>query len=502
MKRHLNFNTRIYLGVLAVCLFLSVNVFSQTPSHQKTTWHGFDRYDFVMDEQTLQLTPIVKTDEEGMGVKVPETGTRRCIVVTPKQAVAGKPWSWRGCYWDHEPWAEIELLKRGYHIAFITTDPDQTWDTWYKYLTTELGLSSKPAFIGMSRGGSNAYTWGTNHPDKVSAICADNPGLSHSSLMKMDLLAANNVPLLNICGSIDPILHNTLNIENIYHSTGGCISVLIKDGPAHHPHSLRDPNIIADFIEQSFKGKIENTHAFIPEKYKTSSLYNTKNNYEFYPSENVWITTRGPFFTGKFSKYVFPLQGVEGSISVFAPQKIAPGMPWVYRCDQINGSSSVDLSLLEKGFHIVVGPVPYNADGPIIEHWNMVYNYLTGSGFSEKPVVAGCGAATGEVYTWAIENPGKIACIYGENPIMRASTAKIQPMDNLKPLADAGIPLIHACGSLDPNLNSQSKEVEKRYQALGGKATIIIDEGRAHYPLSPQNPEEVVSLIQQYTKNK
>ncbi|MDR1556590.1 MAG: alpha/beta hydrolase [Tannerellaceae bacterium] len=470
---------------------------AQEKQGEKTSWHGFDRYDYVISEETFQLTPVKASPREGNGVGGPEAGTRRCIIVVPEQAAPGKPWSWRGCYWDHAPQAEIELLKRGFHIAFITTDPDETWEVWYKFLIKTYGLSPKPAFIGMSRGGANAYTWGTNHPDKVSAICADNPGLSQTSLMKMDLLAANDVPILNICGSIDPILNNTYAVQNIYHANGGRMSVLIKDGTAHHPHSLNDPNIIADFIEQSFVGKEEYIPACLPEKYKKTTFYSTKVRYEYAPSEKLWVSKWGPYFTGSYNKYSFTLGGVEGSVSVLAPTQPAPGNPWVFRCDQPDGKSDVDLELLAKGFYIVVAPVPYNADGPIPGHWNIVYNYLVEKGFSAKPVLAGRGAATGEVYAWAIDNPDKVSCIYGENPILRSSLAKVQPIDNLAPLAKAGIPIIHACGSLDPNLRTQTNEVKKRY---GGKLTVILDPGRGHYPLEPNEPGKVANLIVQIIK--
>jgi pimeloyl-ACP methyl ester carboxylesterase len=486
----------IALGLLSSVLFLCPSR-AQDFRGEKTSWHGFDRYDFVINETTLQIKSIKATPEEGNGVKAPEKGTRRCIVVAPKQAAAGKPWSWRGCYWDHAPQAEIELLKRGFHIAYITTDPDKTWDVWYDFLIQEYGLSPKPAFIGMSRGGANSYTWGTTHPDKVSAICADNPGLSQKSLMMMDLLAENDVPILNICGSIDPILHNTYAIQGIYNASGGRMSVLIKDGTAHHPHSLSNPNIIADFIEQSFTEKQQDNPSFLPERFKKANFYSAKVNYEFAESEKVWISKWGPYFTGSYGKYSFSLEGVEGSISVYTPKQAAPGNPWVFRCDQLDGNSAVDLELLAKGFHIVVGPVPYNADGPILKHWDIVYNYLIGKGFSPKPVLAGRGAATGEIYVWAIENPDKVACIYGENPILRSSLAKVQPLDNLKPLASAKVPLIHACGSLDPNLKTQTGEVKKRY---AGKMTVVVDAGRGHYPIEPDEPAKIANLIEQTIK--
>ena len=155
------------------------------------------------------------------------------------------------------------------------------------------------------------------------------------------------------------------------------------------------------------------------------------------------------------------------------------------------------MGLLARGFHIVVAPIAYNADGPLLGQWNIAYNYLVSKGFAAHPVVAGRGGATGEVYAWAIENPDKIAGIYGENPILRSSLAKTQPLDNLKPLAEAKVPILHVCGSLDPNLKTQTGEAKKRY---AGKMTVIIDAGRGHYPITPENPEKLVELIEKMIK--
>src|ERR1700738_1602076 len=81
----------------------------------KSTWHdGFVRYDFVMDDQTLAITPFTRPEKEGFGVGAPAKGQRRCIVVVPNKPAPGNPWSWQGCYWDHQPQAEVELLHRGF----------------------------------------------------------------------------------------------------------------------------------------------------------------------------------------------------------------------------------------------------------------------------------------------------------------------------------------------------------------------------------------------------
>jgi len=76
------------------------------------------------------------------------------------------------------------------------------------FLSEQHGLSKKPAFIGMSRGGEFAYTWATIHPDKVSCIYADNPGPTRRSLPS-SAIGQKRRALLQICGSIDPLLGKT-----------------------------------------------------------------------------------------------------------------------------------------------------------------------------------------------------------------------------------------------------------------------------------------------------
>src|SRR5579862_8492089 len=75
---------------------------------EKASWHGFDRYDFFMQDD-LSVVPTTASASEGNGFKHQDAKGRRCIVVVPKTPAVGNPWSWRGCYWDHQPQAEVEL---------------------------------------------------------------------------------------------------------------------------------------------------------------------------------------------------------------------------------------------------------------------------------------------------------------------------------------------------------------------------------------------------------
>lgn len=498
----------IALGVVG---FMRVGNAADTPAAfetssaftgEKTSWHGFDRYDFLMDEQTLEIKPIKAQDDEKDGIRHNIDGQRRCIVVVPKTAAAGNPWSWRGCYWDHQPQTEVELLHRGFHIAYVessaTLRPGKTWEAWYDFLVKH-GLAKKPAFVGMSRGGEFSYTWATMHPDEAACIYADNPGGSFQIMTKLGELATNNVPLMHVVGSIDPLRGRVSDpMENIYQQFGGRISVMMKEGRGHHPHSLHDPKPIADFIETSVNETLATPPEYTGHRSRHSFFYSIENMYRDFPKEGTYIACRGPVFTNCYDRYDFELPGVEGTICVIAPKTSAAGMPWVFRADFLRRDAAVDLALLAKGFHIVTGPVPYNYDGPQVANWNIVYKHLTDAGFSKKPVMEGAGEAAGEVYAWAIENPDKVSCIYAANPQMRSNLAKTQPLANLEPLAKAGVPVLHICGSLDPFLATNTRVAEERYQKFGGHINVVIEDGAGHYPLEPKDPGVAVDFITQH----
>jgi pimeloyl-ACP methyl ester carboxylesterase len=460
---------------------------------EKLNWHGFDEYDYLMDEQTLAIKPAAKG----------ERGGRLCRVVVPRQPAPGNPWSWRGCYWDHQPQAEIELLNRGFHIAYITADaglkPDKKWDAWYAFLTEKHGLFRKPAFIGMSRGGEYSYIWATTHPDKVACIYGDNPGGNSENLARLEGLARNDVPVLHICGTLDPILEKySTATEVIYRQFGGRISVIVKEGAGHHPHSLRDPKPIADFIETSVKAAIAPAPAppaFAGKSFSKSSYYGYENSYVEFPKEGNWMTCRGPIFTPCYDRYDIWM-GFEVPVTVIAPKKAAPGNPWVFRADFVPHDSAVDQALLANGYHIVVGPTGYNADGPDRGNWDKVYGYFVEKGFSKKVVMEGAGGAGGTAYAWAIKNADKIACIYTENPTLRNYMSNTPPiLENLDALAKAGVPLMSVCGSKDPWLKDNTLALEKKYKELGGKMTVILREGEGHFASAPKDPKPVVDFI-------
>jgi pimeloyl-ACP methyl ester carboxylesterase len=190
------------------------------------------------------------------------------------------------------------------------------------------------------------------------------------------------------------------------------------------------------------------------------------------------------------------LPGAQGATTVSVPNTVAPGTPWVYRIGFGGPDAKVDLALLAKGFHIVTGVVGTNSDGPLLKDWDQTYQHLTSHGFAAKAVMEGGGGA-GEIYEWAINNPGKVACIYAENPELHSNLAKTQPLDSLAPLAQAKVPILHVCGSEDPWLKDNTLVLEQRYKALGGPIRVILKKGVGHFPTGPEDLAPVLDFITQ-----
>jgi len=241
---------------------------------KRSQWEGYDRYDF-------------------------EFNGKPAIVVAPKHALPGKPWAWRGEFFGAFPNADIALIGKGFHLAYIGV-PDlfgspeavTQWNGFYQELTGKYSFARKVALIGLSRGGLYCYNWAAANPDKVACLYADaavcdfkswpggklkNLGKGNGSTAEWQkLLRAYNfksdaeaiaydknpidnlkpladarVPLLHVYGAADDVVpwdENTGVLAERYRKLGGSIMLISKPGIGHHPHGLTDPTPIVEFI--------------------------------------------------------------------------------------------------------------------------------------------------------------------------------------------------------------------------------------------------------------
>ena len=316
--------------------------------------------------------------------------------------------------------------------------------------------------------------------------------------MKLGDLAAADVPLLHVCGSIDPILGKySPTIESIYQQFGGRISVMIKDGAGHHPHSLRDPKPIADFIEQSVQpaAAAPPRHIWPAESTKTS-FYSIENSYRDFPKEGT-LHHLPRAVVHRMLRPLFIRAGRRG------------GSDHSHRAEERGGRESPGSS----------GPILSAATRwSIWPCWQRAFTSSPGR-CRTTPTARRCalerrlqasdrarlfqeaGAWKGPAARRAKLMPGRSKtrtrspASTPRTRCSRSTMSKTQPLDNLAPLAKAGVPLLHVCGSLDPCSTSQTRVAEKRYKDLGGKITVIIKEGEGHYPTAPKDPKPVVDFI-------
>jgi hypothetical protein len=287
-----------------------------------------------------------------------------------------------------------------------------------------------------------------------------------------------------------------LPIEDRYLQLGGRITVIIKDGVAHHPHSLRNPKSIADWIEQHSIPRPGTRPDFANEKFVKSYYHSLESTNLWLKEENTYANCRGPGLVECYDRYdetTSSQWGITG-VSVIVPKIVAPGKPWVLRADAITRDAAIDQALLARGFHIAIPPLTAQS-GAVLTQWNNAYQLMIDHGFSKRPVLEGSRTAAGEAYAWAIENPNKVACILGRNPSLRCLMTKTAPLENLEPLAKAGVPLLHVCDKTDPWFNEQTKIVEQRYKGLGGEITVIVNENDVRSSLAPATLTRAVDFI-------
>ena len=78
------------------------------------------------------------------------------------------------------------------------------------------------------------------------------------------------------------------------------------------------------------------------------------------------------------------------------------------------------------------------------------------------------------------------------------------PVDQLKPLADAKIPILHVVGAADVvvPVEENSAIIEARYKALGGSIKVISKPGIGHHPHALKDPAPIVEFFVKHTSAK
>ncbi len=234
-----------------------------------TQWNGFKRIDFTFKG-------------------------RNAIIVFPNKPNPERNWLLKTEYFNAFPNLEIEMIKRGWHLAYI--ENQHRWcrdeDLFLKkefidFLINEYKLCKKTVPVGMSCGGMFAVKYAALFPETVSCLYLDAPvmnllscpadlgkahggmydeftaatGMSMSELIcyrehpmdKLKELGDHKIPVIMVYGKEDdtvPYAENGEILEKYYRKHNLPLKTIGKEHCGHHPHGLDNPTEIADFIEK------------------------------------------------------------------------------------------------------------------------------------------------------------------------------------------------------------------------------------------------------------
>jgi len=206
-----------------------------------------------------------------------------------------------------------------------------------------------------------------------------------------------------------------------------------------------------------------------------------------------------------FKRHHFRVVGAEAWIA--EPESPLPGNPWAW-CMEFPDAFPVRCGapdLLREGFyyaHLKVGDT-YGAP-PAIRVMRAFYEEMTRRGLSRKPVLVGI--SRGDIKSWPAgrgsgrgspEDWEKLKIIHGFADDAEALAYEGNPVDNLQPLAAAGVALIFVVGDDDDEVppSENALLVEERYRRLGGTVRVIRKPGAGHHPHGLDNPRPVVEFI-------
>lgn len=193
------------------------------------------------------------------------------------------------------------------------------------------------------------------------------------------------------------------------------------------------------------------------------------------------------------------------------PASVGGAKPWVWYAPALGDRhpSKTEQWMFDrlhaKGIAIAgidVGESMGNPEGRAA--FQKLYEHMVEQGYSKKPVLIGRSRGGLMHYNWAVEHPESVGGIAGIYPVcnleswpglkkaapaygmtaeqLKDKLAEHNPVDRLKPLAKAKVPVFHLQGDADRvvPLAQNTKLLVDRYKALGGPGAYEVIEGGRH----------------------
>ena len=216
---------------------------------------------------------------------------RQAILVKPEKNCDGNKWLLKTEYFGAFPAFELEMLNRGYHIAYVSNktrwhdnSDDGVKDRFCDFLHKRFGLCDKCMTVGFSCGGMHAIYFAAAYPERVAAMYLDAPVMNllscpggvgkgttsmyeefknDTGMTLTDLINYRNhpidrvapiikhkIPVFLVGGDSDDIVPFDENGQVLYNTlkeNNANVIKVVKPGCNHHPHGLEDNTPIIAF---------------------------------------------------------------------------------------------------------------------------------------------------------------------------------------------------------------------------------------------------------------
>lgn len=234
-----------------------------------------------------------------------------------------------------------------------------------------------------------------------------------------------------------------------------------------------------------------------------------------------------------FARHDFKVGTLDATVVV--PETALAGRPWVWRGEFFGAFADADAALVKAGWHLAYLKVPDLFGAPkAVKHWEAFHEALVKEyGLHPKPGLIGLSRGGLYCMNWAAAHPEKTLAVYLDNAVCdfkswpggklkkfgaspgsegewkkmlaaydfksddEALKYKLNPVDNLAPLAKAKIPLLLVYGDKDAVVPhpENSELVYDRYKALGGPVERVVKPGQDHHPHGLKDVTPVVKFF-------
>lgn len=216
---------------------------------------------------------------------------RKYFIVEPEKRRKDNNWIWRTEFFGAFPYADIDMLKKGYVLVYIdmhdmygAPKAIELMEEFYNFVIKKYNLNKKAILFGFSRGGLYCINFAAENPEKTQSLYLDAPVVDINSWpfglgkgkgsdrdskkcqklygvkkgdskirdeaeRKIRILSENKIPVILVSGDSDSVVpyeENGFIIEKNYDKD--FIEVIMKPECDHHPHSINPPDSITEFL--------------------------------------------------------------------------------------------------------------------------------------------------------------------------------------------------------------------------------------------------------------